>query len=59
MLKRSKIVAFIATAISGSLLGGGCGGGLGGFGEGLFRRGLVDNFFIDIVTDWLNEDLFG
>lgn len=57
MLKRSKIVAFLAAAVTGSLLGGGC--GFGGFGSGLLGGGFVDNVWLDVVTDWLNEDLFG
>lgn len=57
MLKRSKIVAFLAAAVTGTLLGGGC--GFGGFGSGLLSRGLTDNVWIHMVTDWLNEDLFG
>lgn len=56
MLKRSKIAAFVAATVSATLFGGGC--GWGGFGEGLFAQGIVDNVWIDIVTDWLNEDLF-
>jgi len=57
MLKRSKIAAFVAAAVSATLFGGGC--GWGGFSEGIFAKGLVNNIWIDIVTDWLNEDLFG
>lgn len=56
MLKRSKMIALLATA--GSLIGwGGC-GGFGDFGGGLLARGFVDNWWIDVVTDWLAEDLF-
>ena len=55
MLKRSKISTFLAMAVSGCLLGGGC--GLSGFGNGLLAQGFVDNWWIDVVTDWLAEDL--
>jgi len=56
MLKRSKIVALLAMAV-GSLHISGC--GLGGFADGFFAKGFVDNWWADIITDWLNEDLFG
>ena len=56
MLKRSKVLVFLATAVSGTLLGSGC--GFGGFGQGLFAKGFVDSWWLDILTDWLNEDLF-
>lgn len=55
-MKKSKLLAGIAAILSGSMLGGGC---TDGFVEGLFRRGFIDNKFWDVVTDWLNEDLFG
>ncbi len=57
MLKRSKIAAFVVATISATLFGGGC--GFNGFGGGLFANGFVDNIWLDTVTDWLNEDLFG
>lgn len=56
MLKRSKIVALIATAMGSVFQLGGC---LDGFGEGLLAKGFVDKWWIDVITDWLNEDLFG
>ena len=56
MLKRSKIAAFVAATVGATLFGGGC--GLGGFGRGLFAQGFTGNIWIDVVTDWLNEDLF-
>jgi hypothetical protein len=56
MLKCSKIAAFVAATVGATLFGGGC--GWSGFGGGLFARGLTDNVWIDVVTDWLNEDLF-
>jgi hypothetical protein len=30
----------------------------GGFTEGLFAKGFTDNWYLDVLTDWLNEDLF-
>jgi hypothetical protein len=56
MLKSSKIVALIATA-AGTVLAGGC--GLNGFAEGFFAKGFIDKWWVDVITDWLNEDLFG
>ena len=57
MLKRSKIAAFVAATFSATLFGGGC--GWDSFQRGLFGNGFVDNIWLDVVTDWLNEDLFG
>jgi len=46
-----------------ALLGGatfnGCLGDWGGFTQGLFARGFTNNWYLDVLTDWLNEDLFG
>lgn len=59
MLKRSKILALVATAVTGIVYDG-CGWGLGGgFAEGFLAKGFVDKWWIDVITDWLNEDLFG
>jgi hypothetical protein len=59
MLKRTKILALIA--MTGSIFHfGGCSSGLfNGFGEGWFAKGFVNNWWVDVITDWLNEDLFG
>lgn len=55
-MKKSKLLAGLAAVLTGVMLGSGC---TSGFTTGLFRRGFIDNKFWDVVTDWLNEDLFG
>ncbi len=56
MIKKSKVVAYAAAFLTGSVVWQGC---LNGFGAGLFSRGFVDNWWIDAFTDYLQEDLFG
>lgn len=56
-MKKSKIMLGLSAILSGIVLGGG--GCFSGFTTGLFRRGFVDNKTWDVITDWLNEDLFG
>ncbi len=59
MSKTTKILGAIAATLGGSTVFGGCGGlGLEGFWEGLFTQGISDNWLIDMVLDWLREDLF-
>ena len=42
-----------------ALLGGGTLNGCWGeFTSGLFAKGFTDNWYLDVLTDWLNEDLF-
>lgn len=53
MLKRYKIAAIIGVA--GTLFHSGC--GMGGFGEGLLTKGFVNNWYADVIIDWLMEDL--
>jgi len=55
MLKRSKVVALLATLAGGAALWQGC---MSGFWSGWFRNGFVDNVWADVFVDWLNEDLF-
>ncbi len=55
MLKKSKLVAYVATFVGGSVLWQGC---LNGLGSGLFRQGFVDNPWVDAFTDFLREELF-
>jgi hypothetical protein len=31
--------------------------GWGGWAEGFLKKGFIDNRYVDIVTDWLWEDL--
>ena len=57
MSKARKVVMYLTAVLGGSALIG-C-GGWGGFYEGLLHKGFVDNWWMDVVTDWLNEDLFG
>jgi hypothetical protein len=56
MLNRSKFLVLTALVAGGASLWQGC---LGGFERGLFRAGWVDNWWLDVFTDWINEDLFG
>ena len=56
MIIKSKVVAYAAAFLTGSVVWQGC---LNGFGAGLFSRGFVNNWWIDAFTDYLNEDLFG
>jgi len=56
MLNRSKFVALMATLAGGAALWQGC---FNGFWSGWFRHGWVDNVWVDVFTDWLQEDLFG
>lgn len=55
MLKRSKVVALLATLAGGAALWQGC---MNGFWSGWFGSGFVDNVWADVFVDWLNEDLF-
>ena len=56
-MRKSRVLGGLAALMSGVLLGsGGC---FGGFWEGIFAKGFVDNRWLDIFTDWLNEDIFG
>jgi TM2 domain-containing membrane protein YozV len=56
MIKKSKVVAYAAAFLSGSVIWQGC---LSDIGTGLFRRGFINNWWIDAFTDYLQEDLFG
>jgi len=70
MSKRTKILGLVASIVSGSWLFGcgcslpklGCGCGpsfdLAGFCKGIFTKGMVDQWCIDMIFDWLQEDLF-
>jgi hypothetical protein len=49
-----KLLLSVVALVSGAVLNG-C---WGGFTEGLFAKGFTDNWVLDVVTDWLNEDLF-
>lgn len=55
MIKRGKMLALAASLLSGAALFQGC----SGFWGGIFRNGFVDNKWLDIATDILNEELFG
>lgn len=56
MLKKSKVVAYLATFVGGSVLWQGC---LSGLGAGLFSQGFVDNPWVDAFSDFLREELLG
>ena len=59
MSKGRRILLSLTALLGGLTLGGCLGGlGLGDFQEGLFAKGFVDNWMLDVLTDWLNEDLF-
>jgi hypothetical protein len=61
MSKATKVLTLIASAATGTMLTCGCSCpslDLSGFCKGLFTRGIVDNWCIDMVTDWLREDIF-
>ncbi|MBN1347156.1 MAG: hypothetical protein JXQ73_30975 [Phycisphaerae bacterium] len=62
MSKATKLAALVASVLGGSWLfacGCPCGGlDLSGFCRGVFTKGIVDNWCIDMVTDWLREDIF-
>ncbi len=55
MSKTTKIVGLAVTALGGTTLFNGC--GWGGFWDGIFQQGIVDNWLIDMVLDWLREDI--
>jgi hypothetical protein len=55
-MKKSKLLLGLSAIVSGIVLGSGC---FSSFSTGLLRRGFVNNKTLDIITDWLNEDLFG
>jgi len=55
-MRKSRFLAGLAALLSGSLLQGGC---FSGFWRGMFAEGFTDNRWLDIFTDWLNEDIFG
>ena len=57
MLKRSKIAVFVATAVVGTLHHSCSVGGLGGFADGFLKKGFIDNWWIDGITDWWKEDV--
>ena len=60
MSKGHRILLSLTALLGGLTLGGCLGGlGLGDFQAGLFAKGFTDNWLLDVVTDWLNEDLFG
>jgi hypothetical protein len=63
MSKKTKIIGLVSSVMGGSwLFGCGCAIpslGFGDFCEGLFTKGIVDNWCIDMITDWLAEDIFG
>jgi hypothetical protein len=55
-MKKSTLLLGLSAIITGVVLGSGC---FDSFTSGLFRRGFTDNKTFDVITDWLNEDLFG
>ncbi len=71
MSNKTKIFGLVASVMGGSwLFGCGCGclpkignpfcgANFAGFCKGLFTKGIVDSWCIDMVTDWLAEDIFG
>jgi hypothetical protein len=54
-MKKARLLAGLAALFAGSMLASGC---LNDFWSGLFHRGFINNKWADLVTDWLNEDLF-
>ena len=56
MLNRSKFAVLAALVAGGASLWQGC---LSGFWSGWFSQGFMDNWWVDVFTDWLHEDLFG
>lgn len=56
MLNRSKFMVLAALVAGGASLWQGC---LSGVWGGMLARGWVDNWWLDVFTDWLAEDLFG
>ena len=55
MSKGRRILLALAALLGGGALSQGC---LGGFQAGLLAKGFTDNWLLDVLTDWLNEDLF-
>jgi len=61
MSKVTKVLGVIVTALGGSTVLNGCGWGdwgWEGFWSGIFTKGMVDNWLIDMIQDWLREDIF-
>jgi hypothetical protein len=52
---KTKVLGYLAALLGGSIALSGC--GMSGFVDGLLRNGFVDNRYIDVVMDWLWEDL--
>lgn len=55
-MKMRKISGLIAATLGGSCLLNGC--GWGDFWQGWVTEGIVDNRIVDMVLDWLREDIF-
>jgi hypothetical protein len=58
MMKRGKLFAYLAAFLGGTTVFSSC---ANSFWSGWLRRGFVGEGFnwLDAITDWLNEDLFG
>jgi hypothetical protein len=52
MSKMSKIAGLLVAALGGSTMAG-C-----GFWQGWVTEGIVDNRIVDMVLDWLREDIW-
>lgn len=57
MLKRTKVLAYLATFVGGALMQFNC--GLDGFWRGFFGKGMFGNPIFDAITDIIREDVFG
>jgi len=59
-MKRIKMWGLLAMLASGSVfqLVGCFDGLLDGVVKGFLGKGIVDNVYLDVLTDWLLEDMF-